>query len=138
MGRPTVSTDEVRLPSLLPAWIATDAAAAEATLAPDFFYFEQSWCAERARSNILLVHYANLKSDLAGEVRRIAAFLEIECTPDFLHRIAEAADFDAMRRDGARLLPNTGMTFEGGAGRFLFRGTNVRWRDLLGPDELAC
>jgi hypothetical protein len=41
-----------------------------------------------------------------------------------------------MRRDGERLLPNAGLTFEGGAGRFQFRGTNGRWRDVLGPDEL--
>ena len=118
-------------------WVATDAATGQATPSPDFFDFEWSWWAERARPNILLVHYADLKSDLAGEVRRIAAFLEIECAPDILGRIVEAAGFDAMRRDGERLLPNAGVTFEGGAGRFLFRGTNGRWRDVLGPEELA-
>ena len=42
-----------------------------------------------------------------------------------------------MRRDGDRLLPEFGAIFEGGAGRFLFKGTNGRWRSLLGPEELA-
>jgi aryl sulfotransferase len=27
--------------------------------------------------------------------------------------------------------------FEGGAKRFFFKGTNGRWRDQLGPDDLA-
>jgi aryl sulfotransferase len=105
--------------------------------APDFFDFERSWWAERTQPNILLVHYVDLKRDLASEVRRITAFLGIECTADLLDRIVGAAHFDAMRRDGERLLPNAGLIFEGGAGPFLFRGTNARWRDVLGPDELA-
>jgi aryl sulfotransferase len=118
-------------------WVATEGAAEQATPAPDFFEFERSWWSERARPNILLVHYADLKSDLGGEVRRIAAFLGIECAADIIDRIVEAARFGAMRRDGAKLLPNAGVTFEGGADRFLFRGTNGRWRDVLGPNELA-
>jgi aryl sulfotransferase len=118
-------------------WVGTRADSGQATPSLDFFAFQASWWAERARPNVLMVHYADLKADLAGEVRRVAGFLGIACTPDLLGRIAEAAGFEAMRRDGDRLLPEFGAIFEGGAGRFLFKGTNGRWRSLLGPEELA-
>jgi aryl sulfotransferase len=103
----------------------------------DFFEFEASYWAERVRPNLLLVHYADLKADLAGEVRRIAAFLGICRPPDLLGRIVEAAGFEAMRRDGEKILPTAGETFRGGADRFLFSGTDGRWRGALGPDDLA-
>jgi aryl sulfotransferase len=103
----------------------------------DFFAFQTSWWAERTRPNVLLVHYADLKADLAGEVRRVADFLGIACAPDLLGRIVEAAGFEAMRRDGEALMPGAAAHFVGGADRFLFKGTNGRWRDLLGPEELA-
>jgi aryl sulfotransferase len=103
----------------------------------DFFAFHASWWAERTRPNVLLVHYADLKADLAGEVRRVADFLGIACQPDLIASIVEAAGFEAMRRDGEALMPGAAAHFQGGADRFLFRGTNGRWRDLLGPEELA-
>ena len=30
-----------------------------------------------------------------------------------------------------------GMIFEGGADRFLYKGTNDRWRDVLTPEDLT-
>jgi aryl sulfotransferase len=119
-------------------WVARDTPApGQEPPGVDFVDFEASWWAERMRPNVLLVHYADLKADLAGEVRRIAAFLGIGCPPDLLGRIVEAAGFEAMRRDGEALMPGAARHFVGGADRFLFRGTNGRWRDLLGPEELA-
>ncbi|MEO3475949.1 sulfotransferase domain-containing protein [Roseomonas sp. CAU 1739] len=117
-------------------WIANDAATA-APPAMDFFDFERSYWVERARANMLLVHYNDLKADLGGELRRIANFLGIECSDEILAELAEAGSFDAMRRDGDKLLPHAGVTFDGGAARFLFKGTNGRWRDALTADDLA-
>ena len=42
-----------------------------------------------------------------------------------------------MKRDAAVLGPEMGMIFEGGADRFLFKGTNDRWRDVLKAEDLA-
>lgn len=42
-----------------------------------------------------------------------------------------------MRSDGDQLLPNAGEQFEGGAGRFLFKGTNGRWKEHLTAGDLA-
>ena len=103
----------------------------------DFFDFEKSYWSERQRANLLLVHYNDLKSDLAGEMRRIAGFLDIRVPDSLWPELVGAADFDSMRRDGEQLMPRAGETFQGGASRFLFKGTNGRWTDVLNADDLA-
>ncbi|WP_408611843.1 sulfotransferase domain-containing protein [Falsiroseomonas oryzae] len=104
---------------------------------PDFFAFEESWWEGRRSPDILLVHYADLKADLDGEMRRIADFLGISIPGDLWPALVGAADFEAMKRDGKRLLPNADRAHEGGADRFFFKGTNDRWRGVLTEDDLA-
>src|SRR5438094_276548 len=87
--------------------------------------------------NTLLVHYNDLKADLEGEMRRIARFLEIEVPEEKWPTLSEAATFAAMKRDAELLGPEMNMIFEGGADRFLYKGTNDRWRDVLTSDDVA-
>jgi len=68
--------------------------------------------------------YNDLKADLPGEMRRIARFLDIEVPEQKWPTLAEAATFAAMKRDAAVLGPEMDMIFEGGANRFLYKGTN--------------
>jgi aryl sulfotransferase len=103
----------------------------------DFFDFQAASWSERQRSNVLMVHYADLKADLGNEMRRIAKFLGITPPESLWPALVQAGDFASMRRDGSRLLPSAGNHFEGGVDRFLFKGTNGRWRDVLTPDDLA-
>jgi aryl sulfotransferase len=86
---------------------------------------------------VLLVHYNDLKADLDAEMRRIADFLGIAVPSDLWPALVRAAEFEAMRREGDRLLPTAGEQFEGGADRFLHKGTNGRWRDVLTDDDPA-
>jgi len=101
-----------------------------------FFDLETTYWHARRRDNVLLVHYNDLKADLDGEMRRIAAFLSIETPPDLWPRLVEAATFDAMKRDGKILMGRANDYFEGGSDRFLFKGSNGRWRDLMSADDL--
>jgi aryl sulfotransferase len=87
--------------------------------------------------NLLFVHYNDLKADLPGEMRRIARFLEIDVPDEKWPMLADAATFASMKRDTHILGPEMGMIFEGGADRFLYKGTNDRWRDVLTADDLA-
>jgi aryl sulfotransferase len=87
--------------------------------------------------NLLLVHYNDLKADLPGEMRRIARFLDIDVPEAKWPTLADAATFASMKRDAALLGEEMGMIFEGGADRFLYKGTNDRWRDVLTADDLA-
>ena len=102
-----------------------------------FFHFEQTGWAARKRPNVLLVHYNDLKSDLAGEMQRIADFLDIEIAPALWPELIEAASFEAMRRDGDRLLPRSSSQWKGGSRGFLFKGTNERWRGVFSDADLA-
>jgi aryl sulfotransferase len=102
-----------------------------------FFEFETTYWRERRRSNVLFTHYNDLKADLAGEMRRIGEFLEIDTPPAMLPRLAEAASFEAMKRDAAAIVPIADQIWNGGADRFVFKGVNGRWRDVLTDDDLA-
>ncbi|HEY9219737.1 MAG TPA: sulfotransferase domain-containing protein [Phenylobacterium sp.] len=102
-----------------------------------FFDYEMTYWRERARPNLLLVHYNDLKADLAGEMRRISQFLDIDTPEPVLAKLAAAAEFSAMKKQGDGLLPNIGTFFDRGPDRFLNKGFNGRWMDILGADDLA-
>ncbi|MFZ1753839.1 MAG: sulfotransferase domain-containing protein [Caldilineaceae bacterium] len=96
----------------------------------------QSWWEYRHLHNLLFVHYADLKNDFVGELRRIAAFLAIPLADDALPALMQAASLDAMREREARLNQSWSATFKDGAGTFFFKGTNGRWRDVLSEEEV--
>jgi aryl sulfotransferase len=102
-----------------------------------FFDLETTYWRARQAHNLLLVHYNDLKADLDGEMRRIAEFLEIAPPREIWPSLVEAATFEAMKRNGNVILAGAEKIFEGGSDRFLFKGTNGRWRDVLTADDLA-
>ena len=99
--------------------------------------FEQTYWAQRREPWLLMVHFNDLKADLAGEMRRIAEFLEIETPAPLLQELADAARFEAMKSHGEEMLPQLRLAFDKGAERFLNKGENGRWRDFLTPEDLA-
>jgi aryl sulfotransferase len=84
-----------------------------------------------------LVHYSDLKADLSGEMRRISKFLDIDTPDDTMARLAQAATFEGMKADGEALLSSLYRFFDRGPDRFLNKGFNGRWKDILTPDDLA-
>jgi len=74
-----------------------------------------------------MVHYANLKRDLPGEIRRIAAFLEIPIDEAMFPTIVEHCTFEYMQAD--KTIETTKQQSFKGA--FFNKGVNGRWRDLL-------
>jgi aryl sulfotransferase len=102
-----------------------------------YFDFENTYWSERGRKNLLFVHYNDLKADLVGEMRRISEFLEIDTPADRLKTLAKAAEFESMKANGQALLPKLGQYFDNGSQRFLNKGTNGRWRDILTEADLA-
>jgi len=101
-----------------------------------FTHLESFW-EFRHLPNLLLVHYNDLKADLAGEMRRIAAFLDIAVPESRWPTLVEAATFEAMKRDGEMLLPEVALIFQGGSQTFVNKGTNDRWREVLTAEEVA-
>lgn len=119
-------------------WIASEEYDGQGDPAASFFQLENSYWAVRDRPNLLLAHYADLKQDLAGGMRRVAKFLDIEIAEDLWPALVEAAGFDAMRRQGDQLIPALQMLWGGeGARRFFNKGGNGRWRDAFTEADLA-
>jgi aryl sulfotransferase len=116
-------------------WVDHDRMDGEAELG--FFAVERSFWAERRRPNVLLVHYADLKADLDGEMRRIARFLGAEVPEALWPRLVDAARFESMQRDGETLISLAHQLWDQGPKRFLHKGSNGRWRDVFDPADVA-
>jgi aryl sulfotransferase len=89
-----------------------------------FWPHVRGWWNARGLPNVLLTHYANLKADLPGEIRRVAQFLDIEIDEETFPTIVEHCGFDYMR-DVSDNHPN------------FHKGFNGRWRDVLNAAEIA-
>lgn len=118
-------------------WLDADPAGNIAELS--FFHVERSFWDERARRNILLVHFNDLKTDLAGEIDRIAQFLDAPVQEPLRSELVEAAGFNAMKAARDLLMPPSSSEAHWGVdtAQFLFKGTNGRWQDALSPPDLA-
>lgn len=90
----------------------------------------------RHLDNILIVHYDDMKTDLEGEMRRVAAFCEVDISENDWPALVDGARFETMKRDASKLVPGTARAFKGGWDTFIYRGTGGRWRDALTDDDL--
>ncbi|HLF09938.1 MAG TPA: sulfotransferase domain-containing protein [Gammaproteobacteria bacterium] len=100
-----------------------------------FWSHVQGWWDAQALPNVLLLHFANLKTDLAGEVRRIAEFLEIEVAASTVAQVLHHCGMEHMRRQAANV-DFLNEIFDGGGNTFINKGTNGRWKDVLSPGEI--
>ena len=100
-----------------------------------YFGFEGTYWRERARDNLLLVHYDDLNTDLAGEMRRISEFLEIDTPASLMPKLVEAARFATMKQGGDALFPRLKQAFDRGAERFIHQGRSGRWREVLTAED---
>ena len=95
----------------------------------------RSWWNIRHLPNVLLLHFADLKADMPGQIRRIADFLGIEVQADRWPAILEHCSFAYMKRNAAKSAPAGGVFWDGGAETFIHKGTNGRWRDMLNLED---
>jgi len=102
----------------------------------NFFDVVSSYWALRDEPNLLFVHYNDMKTDLAGEMHRVAEFLDIDLESGQWPTVVERCTFEGMRRADKRI-GDFERAFDGGIEGFLFKGTNGRWRDVLDADDLA-
>ena len=107
--------------------------------APFWPYFSHiaSWWAVKDLPNVLLVHYADMKRDLEGTVRRVAAFLGIDASDDLIATTVSHSTFTYMKANASAVIPVGGLFWAGGAKRFIHKGTNKRWEEALGEEEIA-
>jgi aryl sulfotransferase len=86
---------------------------------------------------VLLVHFAELKADLPGMIRKIAAFLDIAIDEAKFPGIVERCTFDWMKQNATATVPMGGVFWEGGAQTFIYKGENSRWTSVLSAEQSA-
>jgi aryl sulfotransferase len=91
----------------------------------------RTWWEARHLPNVMLLHFADLKADPERKIREVASFLEIEVPEETWPAILDHCSFDYMKRHAEHVVPLGGAPWEGGAGTFINKGTNGRWRDVL-------
>ena len=102
-----------------------------------FFENIRSWWQVRELPNVKLMHFADMKADLAGSIREIAAFLDIAIDEATFPAIVEHCTFNYMKSHAGDVAPVNGTLWEGGAATFIHKGTNGRWRDVLTAADIA-
>lgn len=95
----------------------------------------RSWWAIRELPNVCLVHFAQLKRDLPGEIRRIARFIDVPVDESKWASILRHCSFDYMKAHAVKSVPLGGAFWDGGAQSFIHKGTNGRWREVLSDEE---
>ena len=98
----------------------------------------KTWWEFRHLPNMRLIHYADLRRDLEGEMRRLADWLNIIVPEDRWPAVVEACRFETVKADPEKVLGARMSDFwEGGGQTFVFKGTNGRWKDVLTSDDLG-
>lgn len=97
----------------------------------------RSWWAIRDLPNVHTIHFETLKRDMPGEIRKIAAFLDVPIDESKWDAIVEHCSFPYMKANATKSVPLGGAFWDGGAQTFVHKGENGRWRDTLTPDDVA-
>lgn len=95
----------------------------------------RSWWAIRELPNVMLVNFSDLKQDMPGQIRRIAAFLDIPIDEARWETILTQCSFDWMKKNAVKSVPLGGAFWDAGAEVFINKGVNGRWRDTLSAAE---
>jgi len=96
----------------------------------------QTFWRYRHLPNIHFHHFADLKKDLEGQMRRLAAFLEIEVDESKWPELVRAATFDQMKANADRIAPEADHRIWKSTESFFNKGENEQWRAALSKESL--
>ncbi|MBV9997415.1 MAG: sulfotransferase domain-containing protein [Caulobacteraceae bacterium] len=119
-------------------WLTTGCFEWEADGLPFWSHFrhaERFW-AHRRLPNIHFLHYADLKADLAGQMRRLAGLLGVDVEPEKWATLVEAASFEAMKSNADRTAPDAHHKLWRDNRGFFHKGENAQWRGVLSEESL--
>ncbi len=95
----------------------------------------RSWWDVRNLPNVYLIHFQKMKEDMPGEIKKLAAFLNITINPAKWDAILEHCSFDYMKKNSTKSVPLGGAFWDGGSDTFINKGTNGRWLDVLTKED---
>ncbi|MGH8999031.1 MAG: sulfotransferase domain-containing protein, partial [Acidimicrobiia bacterium] len=117
-------------------WVDDDAPQTVGSLMGMIGHLRAAW-ARRDRPNVVLLHYRELSTDLAGELRRLAVCLGVGLDEDRQGEFLEAASLSRMRDRVDAVIPNWTEKIWIDTARFLRQGTSGQWKAMLGEDGRA-
>lgn len=82
-------------------------------------------------------HYADMKRDLRGAIRGMAAALNLAPTDALRDEIVDAVSFENMRENARSFAPNAGRDVWKDDRQFFSNGQSQRWRETLSDSDLA-
>jgi hypothetical protein len=97
----------------------------------------QTFWDRRDDDNIALFHYADMKADLDGEMRRLAAVLQIDVDEGRWDELVNAACFDSMKERAEELAPQVTHGFWQETSRFFHKGSSGQWESFFDDDDIA-
>jgi len=98
----------------------------------------KTWWEFRHLPNVRLIHYADLRRDLEGEMRSLASWLAIDVPEDRWPAVVDACRFETVKANAEKVIgAQANMAWKGGAQTFIYKGTNGRWKDVLTEAELT-
>eukprot|EP00428_Durinskia_dybowskii_P035933 CAMPEP_0170271920 /NCGR_PEP_ID=MMETSP0116_2-20130129/35912_1 /TAXON_ID=400756 /ORGANISM="Durinskia baltica, Strain CSIRO CS-38" /LENGTH=320 /DNA_ID=CAMNT_0010523127 /DNA_START=72 /DNA_END=1034 /DNA_ORIENTATION=+ len=106
---------------------------------PFWSYFKNArtwWQLGKEHDNILFLHFNDMKKDLEGEMRRVAAHLGIDVDEALLPQMVKACTFDEMHKKADNFAPLNGSLWANGGKDFMFKGTNQRWVGVLSDRQV--
>jgi aryl sulfotransferase len=96
----------------------------------------RTWWAIKDLPNVHIVHFANLKDDMPGEIRRIAEFIGSPIDESKWDNILQHCSFEYMKANATKSVPLGGAFWDGGAQTFIHKGINGRWREVLPTKDI--
>jgi aryl sulfotransferase len=106
------------------------------TLATVLHHLGTAW-EKRGDANVALFHYADLQTDLVGELLRLADVLGIPCAPERARELAPEASLARMRNRAAELAPSASHDNWKDVRTFFRKGGSGEWRDRLSAADVA-
>jgi aryl sulfotransferase len=95
----------------------------------------RSWWAIRNLPNVYMIHFQKLKEDMPGEIRKLAAFLDIKINEANWNKLLEHCSFAYMKKNSVISVPLGGAFWDGGSDAFIHKGVNGRWHDVLPKED---
>lgn len=97
----------------------------------------RTWWEIRHLPNVLMIHFEEMKRDMEGQMRRIAAFIGAPIDESKWPEMVEQCSFDWMKKNATKSTPLGGAFWDGGAETFVHKGVNGRWKETLTAEECA-
>jgi aryl sulfotransferase len=91
--------------------------------------------AARHEPNVVLLHYSDLKEDLEGQMRQLAARLSIAVPEQRWPALVKAATFEEMKRRAKLTGPNQTESIWRDGRQFFHRARHGEWRALLDEED---